>query len=302
MPDDKSQDVFKRAAAQFAVISTDHNGLIHSFNPQAEALLGFKADDLIGKKHANVFLSTSDLARYLPEDAPELTKPQDALQALHQKVASAGRHQEQCHLLSKNGDMIPVELAISSIGADGQAGGLLFMVNPAEQPNSDISLADLPDETTFTKILDREWRRCHRQQKPMSLLKLDLDHFKAYVDQVGDVVAQQTLQDVAQAFDARVQRAGDVLCYTAFDEFFVIVPFTDLPGAVKLAEYLRMTLAGLEIPHEQSKDKILSVSVGIATLEPSSNNSQEQLLEFADTALQSAKKAGRNCARIAENH
>lgn len=151
-------------------------------------------------------------------------------------------------------------------------------------------LTELPDHHVFEKVLDRELRRMHRDQHPLSLLSIQVDDFSACKNALGVDLSENHLKQIAHALSERVQRAGDLLTYNGDDKFSVILPNTDKPGAVKLAEQLRLCIAALEIP--------LTISVGIANLIPENETDNQLLIQSAEKGLQQAIKDGKNCSRF----
>lgn len=134
-----------------------------------------------------------------------------------------------------------------------------------------------------------------REQRPLSLLIIDIDYFKKYNDLYGHLQGDQCLRDVAQAIKAAVCRPHDQACRFGGEEFAILLPDTDEAGALKVAEKLHAAIAQLSIEHRASDAaKTLTLSIGAAVRLPSSAASLEQHLEWADEQLYRAKSEGRN--------
>ena len=146
----------------------------------------------------------------------------------------------------------------------------------------------------FDVILEKERRRCERETAPLSVIMIDVDHFKPFNDAYGHVAGDTCLRQVAKAASNCVGRPGDVLARYGGEEFAVILPWTDLAGAIKVAERVRQAIYALAIPHEGSSLGRVTVSVGVNTCVPDRNYTSERLVEEADVWLYRAKENGRN--------
>lgn len=150
----------------------------------------------------------------------------------------------------------------------------------------------------FNASLDTEWRRMSRAHLPLSLLMIDIDHFKAFNDSQGHQRGDECLRAVAQSLLPSLHRPGDSCARYGGEEFSVILPGTDLAGATVVAEGMRQAVEGLGLPHASSASGVVTVSVGVAEVVPSADLSLDDLLSAADRALYEAKRSGRNCVRV----
>lgn len=155
-------------------------------------------------------------------------------------------------------------------------------------------LTGLYNRRFFDNQLASEWRRLRRQGAPLTLLMLDIDHFKAYNDQFGHLAGDDALRRVGRLLNGCLQREGDVACRYGGEEFAIILADTDLDGGAHVAEQVHQQLAALNLAHPASPLGRMSLSIGQACLEPSEDNQPEQLIERADQALYQAKRQGRN--------
>jgi diguanylate cyclase (GGDEF)-like protein len=138
--------------------------------------------------------------------------------------------------------------------------------------------------------------RGQRSKQPLSLIMLDVDHFKDYNDHYGHLTGDGCLQHVATAITESVKRAQDMVCRFGGEEFVVLLPETDQQGAEVLAEKIRKTVEDLAIAHTKSSAaECVTISLGIASLNPADNSSPRDLIQIADDALYKAKNNGRNC-------
>lgn len=160
-------------------------------------------------------------------------------------------------------------------------------------------LTGVPNRRRFDETLETEWRRCQRSNKPLSVLMVDIDHFKAYNDHYGHLAGDECLQAVAAALHAAANRGQDLVARYGGEEFVCLFPECDAEGALHKAEVLLQAIRALQIPHAQSLvqplvQPILTVSIGVATCIPSLETSADHLLAHADANLYRAKQSGRN--------
>lgn len=146
----------------------------------------------------------------------------------------------------------------------------------------------------FDVVLEKERRRCEREQAPLSMILIDVDHFKAFNDAYGHVAGDTCLRQVASAAANCIGRPGDVFARYGGEEFAVILPWTDLGGAIKVAERMRQAVYALAVPHEGSSLQRVTVSVGVATSVPDPSCTCESIVQQTDEWLYRAKESGRN--------
>lgn len=146
----------------------------------------------------------------------------------------------------------------------------------------------------FDVVLEKERRRCEREQAPLSLVLIDVDHFKPFNDAYGHVAGDTCLRQVAKAAANCVGRPGDAFARYGGEEFVVVLPWTDLAGAIKVAERMRQAVHALAIPHEGSSLGRVTVSIGVSTRVPDKDCTCVGIVQETDSWLYSAKEAGRN--------
>ncbi len=143
--------------------------------------------------------------------------------------------------------------------------------------------------------LDEVWVRLRREKKPLSVIMLDVDHFKAFNDNYGHQAGDDCLVMVAEAVSSQLLRPADLVARYGGEEFLLILPDTDSAGVVRVGENVRLAVEALAIVHAHSSvNTVVTVSAGAATVVPSMGESTEQLLREADIALYRAKQMGRN--------
>lgn len=146
------------------------------------------------------------------------------------------------------------------------------------------------------------WQHAHAQGSALSLLMLDVDHFKTYNDYYGHVAGDQCLQQVAQAVSKAVQVPGSLVARYGGEEFAVLLPNTPSEQALQVAESIREAVSALQIEHVHSAvDVCVTISIGVSSLHTAQglNPAQPQdLFMQADEALYRAKQSGRNRAMV----
>jgi diguanylate cyclase (GGDEF)-like protein len=142
-------------------------------------------------------------------------------------------------------------------------------------------------------VLTKEAQRASRSGRPLSVLFVDVDHFKAFNDHYGHLAGDDVLRRVAQTASRCLRRNSDHVARYGGEEFVVTLPDTDARGAATVADAIRRSIAALDIAHERSPYGHLTVSIGVATA-VGGRVSAATLLRLADEALYRAKSGGRN--------
>lgn len=148
----------------------------------------------------------------------------------------------------------------------------------------------------FEKALHRELKAQHRHGMQLSLVYLDLDHFKALNDRLGHAAGDEALRRTADVLAASC-REGDLLARMGGEEFCVLLPFTGIEGACLMAERMRGMVEAMTLSWEHEAVP-LRASFGVSCSE-SAGTTAAQLLAEADKAMYEAKKSGRNCVCVA---
>lgn len=152
----------------------------------------------------------------------------------------------------------------------------------------------------FDEVFEQEWRRALRQQYPVTLMVLDIDHFKSVNDTYGHLAGDECLAAVAREIDSSFNRPSDVVARFGGEEFVVILPYVEYQNALQLGDQVRKRLSEREILADGHSIGI-TVSIGTATIVPTDKTTPKQLLSQADEALYRAKARGRNMVVGAED-
>jgi diguanylate cyclase (GGDEF)-like protein len=172
---------------------------------------------------------------------------------------------------------------------------LLEASRKLERAANTDALTGVANRRCFDLVLEREWQRARRAAEPLSLVLVDVDHFKRYNDRYGHPAGDACLARIARTLAGSVRRRTDLLARVGGEEFAVVLPRTEPEVAAELAERMRRSLMRLRIPHADSPvAPQVTVSLGVAGGVPDRVAPATRLLELGDGALYRAKQSGRN--------
>ncbi len=155
------------------------------------------------------------------------------------------------------------------------------------------SVTGIRNRQYFEEVYDQEYRRALRQQYAVTVMLVDIDHFKRVNDTYGHLVGDDCLAHVAQDIDNAFNRPADVVARYGGEEFVAILPYIRHSDALRMADQLRMNIADKDIPTEKEPIRV-SISIGVATMIPPDISSMRKLVADADANLYRAKEEGRN--------
>ncbi len=164
-----------------------------------------------------------------------------------------------------------------------------------ENLSSRDGLTGIANRRRFDEFLEQEWQRAKRKNTPLSLLMMDVDHFKQYNDNYGHLAGDDCLKQIASTLESQLKRPTDLVARYGGEEFVSILPDTDNEGALHIAKQFLESISELKIPHSHSSaaDHV-TISIGVATIKPSDSVSKEEFINAADSSLYEAKRGGRN--------
>ncbi len=177
---------------------------------------------------------------------------------------------------------------------------LVELYEEANMRASSDALTGLQNRRFFLDQLDRSFAQAKRHRRHLSLLMIDIDHFKSFNDTYGHTMGDQVLVGVSQALGYAV-RLADVVARYGGEEFIVALPDTDLEGALKVAERMRESVTELSLSDELGQPlRSISISIGVSSLRLEDERTAE-LIERADLGLYEAKSRGRNQVHALED-
>ena len=273
-----------------------YDRLVRYISPSSLQMLGWKPEELIGKG-PDAYIVAEDL--HLLDSAGERIMASET-----QSDATTVR------MRRKDGVVIWVEINVRMVRdpATGQPREYVIVMRDVTDRKMLVDrltvlalfdgLSKLSNRSAFDSMLEREWKRTTRDGSQLSLLLVDIDHFKEFNDRYGHVAGDDCIRAVATVLSGAV-RASDLLARYGGDELAVILPCTEAAGALKAAEKVRVAVENLALPNEgnpEGKGRT-TVSVGVATAFAGQGKSfkmPETLVLAADKALYQAKHDGRN--------
>jgi len=156
-------------------------------------------------------------------------------------------------------------------------------------------LTGIANRRYFEQFIENEWRRAQREQWPLGVIMIDVDHFKEYNDLYGHLAGDDCLKKVAEALGV-VNRAGDLVARYGGEEFVVVVSHTDRDGTLYIARAMQERVNKMALPHERSSvSPLVTISLGVACTTPIDASEYMELVMASDQALYRAKQSGRNC-------
>ena len=283
------------------VMRIDVDGRVVYASPSCARVIGWDAAQIEG---------TSALAGVNPEDLPRVQRAIDAMKLGHSdelKLIYRNRHRDCGEI------WVEAALRVTRKSDNGEINGVVAITRDMTE-HKDLEeklallaavdgLTGLANRRKFDERLQEEWHRSKCDGTPLSLLMMDVDHFKKYNDLYGHQAGDICLRSVAHAFGYVAHRPSDLAARYGGEEFALLLPNTDEAGCRQIGERLLQCLRALEIPHAHNEPaRHVTGSIGGATLSPSgSTDDPAQLLADADRALYRAKEAGRNRLEMHES-
>ncbi len=237
---------------------------------------------------------------------PVFDEDADALQQVCTRLQAGSHWNGTLWSRRADGDRFPLEADVDRVlDAEGRVQHFVMVCRDVtvqkqlEDRLRELSATDgltlLANRRSFDETLERCWHHATRHGEPVSLIMIDIDHFKAYNDLYGHGAGDRCLQQVATAIAAGVRHEGALVARYGGEEFAVILPRTDAAAAQEIAEALRRRVESLGIAHSGSPaGSRITISVGISTRTPPQTDDYVNLMQSADQALYRAKESGRN--------
>jgi diguanylate cyclase (GGDEF)-like protein/PAS domain S-box-containing protein len=300
----ETEERFRLLAEYSSDMITMHNekGEYIYISPAVKEIIHFEYRELLGRKMTD-FIHPEDINR--TNEMFEL--------ALHEGVAKS-----TCRYLSKSGDYIWIESTLKSVHfqEDGSKKVINVSRNITDRKRTEQKLQEanellnrlsymdgltgVANRRYFDKTLEKEWSNSLSSNFPLTLLMLDIDYFKKYNDTYGHVTGDFCLQMIAQAINNQITDDSDyTFCRYGGEEFALILPLIQTEAGLNIARHIQETIQALKIPHISSEiADIVTLSIGIATMVPTSSQNPQELIQMADSALYLSKTKGRNTISV----
>ncbi|ONH23207.1 serine/threonine protein kinase [Pseudofrankia asymbiotica] len=170
-----------------------------------------------------------------------------------------------------------------------------------EQLSITDPLTGLANRRRLEEVLESEWGRAQQQAASIALAMVDIDHFKLYNDHFGHTAGDRCLQRVAACLAQNISDAHLAARYGG-EEFAIVMPGTDTDAATGLARHLCSAVKELAEPHPLVGEGVVTASIGVAAVAPTSEKAADEIIELADGALYRAKHGGRGRVKVALPH
>jgi diguanylate cyclase (GGDEF)-like protein/PAS domain S-box-containing protein len=273
------------------VIGVDGEGVVQIFNPAAEKLLGYSANDVVGSLNiASIY--------------PDLKSAQRVKRLLYSDLHGAFGAVEgyEATLVTSDQKTVPVRLSAAIIDEEeGTSIGFFHDLTERYNLEQQLHKLSITDELTglynqrhFYKVLARELNRAKRYKHELSLICFDLDNFKQINDQLGHLEGDRILKKVGTLL-RKALRLSDVGVRYGGDEFMVILPDTGIEAAAKTAERIRTMFnkkCQYSPEHDNATEYCVSMSLGVT--ETNGTEKPDQVVQRADLAMYQAKSSGGN--------
>ena len=290
---ERLRTIVNNMAEGLLIIEAD--GRIQFTNPACDKYLGYPANELSGKTIADL-LNPMVAQEYLDYFERYAAAPESAHSHGTREVII--RH--------SNGSSVCMDLTLTPMYLrEPLFIGLLHDITHHKLSEDALQRAAMVDPLTkianrrhFDTFLEKEWQRAIRSGLPLSLVVMDVDHFKLYNDTLGHAAGDVCLQQVAQAIHSHALRPTDLAARYGGEEFVLLFAETDSDSAYLLAESIRAHVESLQLPHPRSPTSPwITVSIGVSTIRPGQLDNIESLFVAADRAMYAAKEGGRNQVR-----
>jgi diguanylate cyclase (GGDEF)-like protein/PAS domain S-box-containing protein len=288
------------------IILQQVDGQIIACNESAEKILGLSADQMQGLKSIDFDRATirEDGSIFSAEEHPTMVtlrtgQPQtNVIMGICQKDLPIKWISINSQPLFHSNQTTPYAAVASFTDITQQRLAQEMLKHQAEQNHLRAitdGLTQVANRRCFDERLQFEWQRSLREQQSLSLILIDIDYFKLYNDHYGHQAGDHCLIEVAQTAEKQIKRPADLFARYGGEEFVVILPNTDMIGAIAVAELIQQSIRDLKISHTVSKiSPNVTISLGIASLTPSDDISPEAIIAIADENLYQAKQRGRD--------
>jgi diguanylate cyclase (GGDEF)-like protein/PAS domain S-box-containing protein len=304
LPEDEFQRIILENNA-FWLNTLDNDAKVTSWNKAAEEISGYHVDEVLGNGDIWALLYPDEEYRnYILQKAFEIINEENRLidfetiittKEGEKKTLSWNTH----NIKDPQGEVIgSMAIAKDITQIKEHEKQLERLTKELEASNAQLhqlsytdTLTNIPNRRAFDEKMSDTIHSHESYHQELSLLMIDIDHFKEYNDFYGHIQGDTVLCDVSKAIQASLSRKTDFMARYGGEEIVVILPSTPLEDAKIISKRILQAIIDLDIEHQTSEcEKVLTVSIGVA----SSSSKLLDLLELADQALYQAKEKGRN--------
>jgi diguanylate cyclase (GGDEF)-like protein/PAS domain S-box-containing protein len=305
--DELAQSIFHHA--HDAIITIDIDSKVTRWNKMAETIFGWSQSEVLNKKLTDLIIPlklndahTKGITQFISTgEGPVLNTCIELL------------------AINKAGDEVPIEITISAVSWKNSFifSGIIRDISERKQMEQELQLNQvrleennqllqkistedgltlIPNRRFFDDFLHNEWKRAARDKYPISLVMIDIDFFKPFNDIYGHQSGDECLKKVAKAIQKVLHRPADIVSRYGGEEFVVVLPETEGPGAFKISEEIRKQIELLHVEHSgNTVSSYVTASLGVDTMMPDESLKDPKLLiRRADKALYEAKNQGKN--------
>ena len=280
------------------LMTIEPGGRIQYANPACERYLGYSHGELAGRPIGELLV------------APVAEECLDFFDQHMTRPAPQGwRGAREVLIRQRDGVLRAMDFTLTPMeGEQPLFIALLHDITHHKQSENALQRAALLDPLTkianrrhFDTFLEKEWQRAIRASQPLSLVVLDVDHFKGYNDSLGHAAGDACLQQVAMALQSHALRATDLAARYGGEEFVLLFGETGHEAACAIGEAIRAHIESLNIPNPRSATSPwVTASLGVATIVPSQLDDIKDFFVCADRAMYAVKEAGRNGVRAVQ--
>lgn len=273
-------------AAQEAIVMVDHDDKVTFWNAAAEKLFGYAREEILGQELHPLLMPSDMKERHAAAFCHFSATGNGSL--VHKTTELRARH--------RDGHVFPIDLSLSAIQLKGEWHGIGIARDITDRKQAEEALRLLADTDTLTRLPNRrkfdasllaEVSRAERHATSLTLIMLDIDHFKAVNDTCGHQAGDSVLVELARLVSDQI-RTYDIFARWGGEEFAILAPNSDCEASTHFADKLRALIAR----HEFAGVGKLTISLGLASFQP--GEPIDRFVARADKALYMAKEGGRN--------
>ncbi len=279
------------------ILIFDENYKITFSNKKMASVLGYTIDEMLQRPYKSFFPES-----HLEEENRQENLRRSGQDSVYECCLLTKESQKHWFLVSANAlinDAGEFEGSFAMLTDINERKEMELLLEKSNRQLTELSnkdgLTGIANRRCFDEVLEREYFRLKRSNSKLSIIMLDIDHFKSFNDNYGHVAGDDCLRQIGNVLAGCVSRSVDLAARYGGEEFACILPDTDLPAAVKIAEDIRQKIEELKIEHKESPvSKFITASFGVTVVQYSEERTLSDIVNNADKLLYKAKASGRN--------